>query len=114
MFDESGCLECVNVNCCSTYLHEFKTEHFNYGEGREHGSTTTIEDGQVRVETNKLHLKERKNPSSYRQGLKVTFYCEECEAITVLTIAQHKGRSYFQRVEDRTINKPTEELYLIK
>ena len=34
------------------------------------------------------------NPSSRRQGIEVHFICENCPAITVLTIAQHKGNEY--------------------
>lgn len=32
-----------------------------------------------------------KNPSRRRDGLTVRFYCEACDTISVLSIAQHKG-----------------------
>lgn len=31
------------------------------------------------------------NPSGRRNGLSVHFYCEECRAVTKLSISQHKG-----------------------
>lgn len=34
------------------------------------------------------------NPSSRRDGLAVGFYCEQCPALTELTIEQHKGSTY--------------------
>lgn len=35
------------------------------------------------------------NPSTRRHGLKIRFWCELCPALTSLTIAQHKGQTFF-------------------
>ena len=34
------------------------------------------------------------NPSSRRDGLRVLFWCEQCPALSELTIVQHKGTTY--------------------
>jgi hypothetical protein len=37
------------------------------------------------------------NPSSKRDGVKISFWCEHCEIVTILTIAQHKGTTYIEQ-----------------
>jgi len=36
------------------------------------------------------------NPSSRRQGLTISFLCENCRCIAQLTLEQHKGTSYLR------------------
>lgn len=38
------------------------------------------------------------NPSARRDGVAVMFFCEECAARFRVTIAQHKGSTYFKAV----------------
>lgn len=70
--------------CGSTYLHHDKVEVFERGEDKG-GLHIKVTD---EVEINRDL---RGNPSNRRHGLKVYFHCENCNAIPVLSIAQHKG-----------------------
>ncbi len=38
------------------------------------------------------------NPSERRQGIGIGFWCEECDCRSILTIAQHKGRTLVELV----------------
>jgi hypothetical protein len=47
------------------------------------------------------------NPSSRRDGLRVLFWCEQCPALSELTIVQHKGTTYLAM---RVTGECTEEV----
>jgi hypothetical protein len=74
------------------------------GQNNLHHDAVTVfcrrgEDGPVTATTVTGHSVYREegqaadlaNPSSRRDGLAVSFWCEHCPAISELTIAQHKG-----------------------
>lgn len=70
--------------CGGECLHHDKVEVFERCEDMG-GLHITVTD---KVETDR-DLDE--NPSCRRHGLKIHFWCEFCNAIPVLSIAQHKG-----------------------
>lgn len=37
-----------------------------------------------------------RNPSARRDGVRMTFSCENCDVLSVLTIAQHKGNTFVE------------------
>ena len=83
-----NCPYCQNLN-----IHQTKVEVFDREEDREDETYTVVE--YKRAETGLINDNvKNKNPSDRRQGLLITFYCETCDDIPVLAIAQHKGITY--------------------
>lgn len=94
--DTDAVLRCAG--CGSDYLHHRRVEVFHRPEDAPREIVGVFVDGQMQCHT------ERKldasgdgvlgeNPSLRRGGLLVYFDCEHCDKTTVLSIAQHKGRS---------------------
>ena len=79
--------------CGGGYLHhEDVTVYDRVYDGRENAADTK----QTRVAAGKattmvLPSKVCRNPSNRRDGIVVAFWCEDCSALSELTIAQHKG-----------------------
>lgn len=82
-FDDLYC-----PNCSKGYMHHDKVEVFECAEDSD-GLHVTVDAGTVSVDRDLTG-----NPSSRRHGLLVHFWCEGCEAKSVLSIEQHKGSTY--------------------
>ena len=92
------------THCKSTYLHHFAVEVFHRSEDEEFGgrlfvatpgSTTDAPVGDdFRFDYESKHeMRGSLNPSSRRHGVLIEMICEECNQITSLRIAQHKGET---------------------
>ncbi len=92
MEEELKCSGCGEPN-----LHHDRIEIFDRGEDAVDGLHVTVTYRQVKTDRNLSG-----NPSSRRDGLKVYFWCEHCEAITVLSISQHKGTTYLTQAVKET------------
>jgi hypothetical protein len=79
--------------CLELYLHHEAVTVFNRGEDAERTTVTSIRDGHAN--TSIMNSSECENPSSRRHGLTISFWCEMCDAKPVLTLAQHKGQTFF-------------------
>jgi hypothetical protein len=82
--------------CGDDYLHHTRVEVFDREEDAAVGLHTTAGAEDVRVDRDLSQ-----NPSSRRDGIAIAFYCEMCDGNSdgpgpgvVLTIAQHKGRTF--------------------
>lgn len=73
-------------DCKESYLHQGKVEVFNRIEDDTHGTHCVVERDEVIVDRDISG-----NPSSRRQGILISFYCEVCEKVRKLSIVQHKG-----------------------
>lgn len=77
--------------CGGEYIHHSKVEIFDRTEDEQTGLHITAGAGLPTVDADMA-----RNPSSRRHGLLIHFWCEYCAAITVLSIAQHKGITYLE------------------
>lgn len=78
--------ELLCPHCGFNYLHHDRVEVFERGEDAKHGVHVSVADGNATMNTDLAG-----NPSDRRHGLNVYFWCEGCDAVPVLSIAQHKG-----------------------
>lgn len=87
-FESSGDDELVLLcpGCKSINLHQGEVEIFDRSEDSVSGLHTTANVGDVKIDADMS-----KNPSSRRDGMRIHFTCEYCDAKAVLTIVQHKG-----------------------
>jgi len=78
--------------CKHDYMHRIRTDIFKRGEDEEKCLHIIVdEDGCLcNYDDNKL------NPSDRRDGLIITFRCEECSKLTYLKIYQHKGNEFYE------------------
>jgi hypothetical protein len=74
--------------CGETYVHHGKINVFERAEDDDKGIHVIINSQNVCI---KSDLKG--NPSLRRNGLTIEFWCELCNCVSVLAIAQHKGTS---------------------
>lgn len=87
-------------NCKDIYLHHESVEVFDRVEDASTGVHTTVEICETPMDLSSTLSKPvvdtnlDGNPSLRRSGIKIRFWCECCNAISVLTIAQHKGITY--------------------
>ena len=83
-------------NCGSENVHMYKVEVFiRDAEDCEEGTHTEIQ-GLILKQNPSM----KGNPSGRRNGVKMTFTCEQCPQHFNLLIAQHKG---WEMIETRTI-----------
>ena len=75
--------------CGSNYLHHERVEVFECGEDASSGVHVAVEGGKATFDTSLAG-----NPSARRHGLKISFWCEGCDAKPVLALSQHKGNTY--------------------
>jgi len=76
-------------NCKGNYLHQLSAEvYFVEAEDSDKGNAFEISKRHVRS------VPMMNNPSSRRDGIRVVFRCEFCEASPSLTIVQHKGQTF--------------------
>ncbi len=82
-------LHCPSCGC--NYLHHDRVEIFECGEDAAHEVHVAVADGKATIDTSL-----NGNPSPRRHGLKINFWCENCDAEPVLSISQHKGNTYVE------------------
>ncbi len=88
-FAEEVRLRCVG--CGYAYLHHGTVEIFNRdAEDSRLGLHLTINYKRVDYDTNV----ENGNPSTRRDGICIKLRCENCEEVTLFTLAQHKGETF--------------------
>lgn len=80
--------ELLCPHCKGNYLHHDKVETFERGEDSPTGIHTTIVGNMTTTDTSLTG-----NPSPRRYGLLIHFRCEQCDAISTLSFAQHKGNT---------------------
>ena len=78
-------------NCGLEWLHQVETNVFEREPDAEDGFHVRI---TRKLSTVDRHLDE--NPSGRRSGLSITFSCEQCDALPVLNIYQHKGQTFVE------------------
>jgi hypothetical protein len=78
------CLKCAG--CKGSYTHHDKVEVFNRAEDASTG-THGVVDGENVTKDSDIS----RNPSDRREGILIHYWCENCEARSVLKVAQHKG-----------------------
>jgi hypothetical protein len=81
--------ELVCPSCKGNYLHHEKVEVFDRHEDQTEGLHVVVGAQDVHIDKDI-----KGNPSARRHGLKIYFSCENCKALPVLSIAQHKGQTY--------------------
>ena len=79
--------------CGYTGLHQGQVTVFDRNEDAEVTAVTTVAGGLAA--TYLLPSGQAGNPSSRRHGLAIAFACEVCGDDLELTIAQHKGATWF-------------------
>jgi hypothetical protein len=77
--------------CSSEYLHHHSVAVFDRVENDPTTKLTTVLSGFV-SSTN--IPSDPTNPSNRRDGVAISFWCENCHAISELTIAQNKGTTF--------------------
>lgn len=87
-YEDGWGAELLCPNCNSNYLHHDRVEIFDRSEDATSGLHVTIAEGKATIDSSLSG-----NPSTRRHGLTVHFWCEECKATPLLTIAQHKGNT---------------------
>ena len=90
--------------CGGEYLHHSKVEVFERAEDEQTGLHVTAGVGPPTVDRDMA-----RNPSSRRHGLLINFWCEYCSAITILSIAQHKGITCLETATTRDPNPNPED-----
>lgn len=83
-------LACPKCGCNN--LHHGHVTVFTRTEDADKTNVATVKGNSVTVDSVKSSA--TKNPSSRRHGLRIAFYCENCEEIQDLCIAQHKGTTF--------------------
>ena len=86
---DDGLLMCPN--CDSDYLHHRWIREYER-EGGEDGPSVANE--LYGTKFSNVNFDAERNPSSRRDGIRIAFYCEGCEAHVELAIAQHKGQTF--------------------
>lgn len=87
--------------CGSCYLHQRVTDIYEREEDAPFGKHTTVRRHETVVTTDMSG-----NPSSRRQGLVITFECENCDAIPQFAIYQHKGLTLLKLFQQEKAVRP--------
>lgn len=94
--DTENALLCPH--CGSWDIHHMGLKVYDRAEDEKYVTVTTVSDGLVG--SHRIPQELSGNPSSRRDGLAITFYCEHCPNTFSLTIAQHKGQTFFSWVDE--------------
>ncbi len=81
-------LQCPH--CGFDYLHQKAIEYFSRKEDAEKGLHVSVTSLDTVIIDDRLVG----NPSSRRDGIKISFTCEGCSAPCSLAIVQHKGQTF--------------------
>jgi len=76
-------------SCGCNYLRHDKIEVFEREPDAETGLHVTVGSGKASIDSDL-----NDNPSSRRHGVNMHFWCENCDAKPVLSVAQHKGNTW--------------------
>ncbi len=83
-----GTLFCPS--CGGNYLHHNHIDtYFRHKEDSAVGLAVTSESQFTTVENGQIG-----NPSPRRDGIRIKFWCENCDATPSMVIVQHKGSTY--------------------
>jgi hypothetical protein len=86
----TGTLHCPA--CGDFYLHHARVDVFSRsGEDSPTGMHVVVDDAGVAIDHGTSY--EDGNPSMRRDGLAIYLTCENCPAVSVLTLVQHKGNT---------------------
>lgn len=88
-YSANGWLACPN--CGYDNLYHMAVEIFERDEDEPRGIHVVVQGPRVLVDR-----EIKKNPSRRRQGLLVSFFCEQCSATPTLALIQHKGNTYLE------------------
>ena len=80
----------ICAGCGEQNTHTHSVDVYERKEELKEGLHVTVKDMQVSVDQEVAVG----NPSSRRDGIVIKFWCEHCDTITHLNIAQHKGTTY--------------------
>jgi hypothetical protein len=83
------CLLCPK--CGGEHIHHKRVAVFD--RLYEDAPTHAILAGQASVSFQTGPWAESNNPSSRRDGVAIKFWCEDCQSLFALTLAQHKGQT---------------------
>jgi len=88
--NEDGQIILACPHCGEAFLHQYKTEIFDRDEDDIEGLhvITDREKGII------IKKDLEGNPSKRRDGLRIHFFCEICQASCALEIYQHKGQTF--------------------
>jgi len=89
VYHEGYGAELVCPSCGGNCLHHDRIDIFERGEDQDQGIHVLVAEGQGTFNTDLAG-----NPSARRDGLSIHFWCEDCSAKPVLTIAQHKCNAF--------------------
>lgn len=78
-------------NCGGENLHEFFSEVYERTEDSATGLHALVIGQDFRVDANMIG-----NPSPRRDGIRITFTCENCDHQSYLAIYQHKGQTLIE------------------
>ena len=87
--DSDSILHCPA--CGFHCIHHDLVETFNRNEDADEGLHIKIQGTTATTDTNLAG-----NPSLRRDGLKIQFWCENCDNKPVLSIEQHKGSTFIK------------------
>jgi len=77
--------------CDDIALHHKEVEVFDREEDETEGLHVVISDGKFTTDSNLAG-----NPSRRRNGLSISFWCENCSVKPVMYIVQHKGSTFIR------------------
>ena len=89
--NEGGAAELKCPFCDDYALHHEEVEVFDRKEDETEGLHVVISDGKVITDRNLAG-----NPSRRRNGLSISFWCENCSVKPVMYIVQHKGSTFIR------------------
>lgn len=97
-----GALLCPS--CDSEYTHQQSVEvYFRDEEDAKKGSCVQVGSRSVR------RIPMTNNPSDRRDGLRIHFSCEQCPALFVLDVLQHKGYTFVECYPTGEVEPDTDE-----
>ena len=86
--------ELLCPNCKGEYLHHDTVTVYERREDAENVMQTAIRNSVLISST--VPNAQSDNPSSRRDGLTISFWCEFCDSKPILTLAQHKGNTQIE------------------
>jgi hypothetical protein len=89
--DCHGRLICPHCEDEESNLHHNIVEIYNREEDAATGTHVSVSGKHIQIDDN-IEL----NPSPRREGIAVSFWCEQCCEASILEIIQHKGMSYMR------------------